>query len=113
MSARGIIVGNICTDFKTIGKGESKGISFSVACKDGKMTEYISCVAWNPLAAHIEKYTSKGSTVELVGRIKINDYVNEDGVKFKNTYVLIDNVEFLSKNRNPQQLDFSEVNENE
>ena len=108
MSAKAIIVGKICTELTKIGNEKNTGVKFSVACRDGKETEFIDCVGWGKLAININEYTCTGGIVEIYGRLKVNEYVNDDKVKFRKTYVAIDTIEFISKKTEQNQLNFSE-----
>ena len=78
---------------------------FSLACdygytKDGKLTEFVNCVAFGKTAETINKYCKKGAMIVAVGRIKNSSYDAQDGTKRYITDVLIKTIEFLeSKSR--------------
>ena len=73
---------------------------FSLACdrkfkSDGQPTaDFINCVAFGKTAEFIEKYFSKGSGIELEGRIQTGSYDNQEGKKVYTTDVVIESVEF-------------------
>ena len=73
---------------------------FSLACdygytKDGKLTEFVNCVAFGKTAETINKYCKKGAMNVAVGRIKNSSYDAQDGTKRYTTDVLIKTIEFL------------------
>lgn len=73
---------------------------FSLACdygytKDGKLTEFVNCVAFGKTAETINKYCKKGAMIVAVGRIKNSSYDAQDGTKRYTTDVLIKTIEFL------------------
>ena len=79
-----IIIGHLGNDpeIKEVGR-DSVVANFSVATnytykdRDGnkqKETTWHSCVAWNGIAEIVEKYTKKGSKVQVIGRIKHEKY---------------------------------------
>ncbi|MFV0479861.1 MAG: single-stranded DNA-binding protein [Anaerorhabdus sp.] len=96
MSARAILVGKICTNIEVIGNEDNKGVQFSLICKSGKARDFIRCVAWGRIAEVIQEMLGKGDFVEILGRLKVNEYTNKDKIKFRNTFVLIDNIEFIN-----------------
>lgn len=74
---------------------------FSLACdygytKDGKLTEFVNCVAFGKTAETINRYCKKGIMVVALGRIKNNSYEAQDGTKRYATDVIIESFEFVS-----------------
>lgn len=72
---------------------------FSVACdygynKEGKLTEFVNCVAFGKTAETINRYCKKGSMIVGQGRIKNNSYEAQDGTKRYSTDVVIESFEF-------------------
>lgn len=64
--------------------------SFSVACnrnyvtpqgEQKELTDYVSVVAWGPLAAAVCKYLNKGKRVFVKGRYSTRSYDGQDGQK--------------------------------
>lgn len=82
------IVGRLTADAKvnTL-KNERKVVNFSVAVNDSykpkgnelpvKFTNYFNCTYW--MNAAIAKYLTKGTLVELYGRISVNTWTNNEG----------------------------------
>ena len=74
---------------------EGKAVArFTLAVDDYKETDFISCVAFDKQAEWLEKWASKGTKVELTGKIKTGSYTNKDGVKVYYTEVRANNVGF-------------------
>lgn len=72
---------------------------FSVACdygynKEGKLTEFVNCVAFGKTAETINRYCKKGTLIVGQGRIKNNSYEAQDGTKRYSTDVVIESFEF-------------------
>lgn len=90
--------------------------SFTVACnRIGEGVDFISCQAWNASADYLSKYGSKGSKIELVGRIQVRDYKNKEGNKVYITEVIANQVSVSNSkkeeshaNANTNDVDYSE-----
>lgn len=67
---------------------------FTLAVDDYKDTDFISCVAFDKQAEWLEKWASKGTKVELTGKIKTGSYTNRDGAKVYYTEVRANSVGF-------------------
>lgn len=91
--------------------------SFSLAVdherkeKDGtRKSEFIDIQCWAQTAELCAKYLSKGRKVCVVGEIRINAYIANDGIKRRKAYIEANYVEFLDSKRSsdepmPQELD--------
>lgn len=72
-----------------------KVATFSLACRrTADVTDYPSCVAWEKTAELLEKYTRKGSMIEVDGRLTTRSYddPNYPNRKVYVTEVLVDNI---------------------
>lgn len=105
-----ILVGNLTKDaeIRTTNTGK-KVASLSIATSEGKdsqgnpLTEYHQLQAWDKLAEIIEKYTSKGKKIAVVGSLKTDSW-EQDGVKRYKTYIVIREMELLSpRSEEPKQ----------
>lgn len=79
---------------------------FSLAVKKNKEeANFINVVCWEQRADFLSNYAIKGTLIAVTGSIETNNYVNKDGNKVYQTYVLADGVEILSKPtiQNPYQ----------
>ena len=63
-----------------------------------QQADYISCVVWNKVAENVDKYCSKGSLVEVEGRLRSRSYDNAQGQRVYVTEVVCDSVQFLETN---------------
>ncbi len=73
----------------------SKAVArFTLAVDDYKDTDFISCVAFDKQAEWVEKWTNKGTKVELTGKIKTGSYTKQDGTKVYYTEVRANSVGF-------------------
>ena len=64
--------------------------------------DFISCVAFGKTAEFIEKYLTKGTKVNVVGRIQTGSY-EKDGRKIYTTDVVVDTVEFAESKKKEQK----------
>lgn len=94
-------VGRITRDITVIYAGELAIAKSSIAInrkfkRDGEPdADFINFVAFGKVAELIEKYTSKGSKVGIVGRIQTGNYTNKDGVKVYTTDIVVEEIDFL------------------
>lgn len=92
------LIGRIVKDLelKKI-KSDSSVCEFTLAVnRDKENADFINCVVWNKQAENLSKYHSKGSLIAVLGEIRTEQYEIKDQKKYK-TYVLVNNVEYLSK----------------
>lgn len=84
--------------------------SFSIATtenwtKDGEKqshTEWHQIVAWNRLAEICSEYLVKGSQVYIEGKIRTNEWEDQDGNKRSKKEVIANTVQFLSRSDSPK-----------
>jgi single-strand DNA-binding protein len=84
-------------------KNNKKVVGFSLAIndtfrKDGeqkKVTTYVDCSYW--LNAGIAQYLTKGTVVELYGRMGANAWTNKEGKAIANLTFHINNLKLLGK----------------
>lgn len=67
---------------------------FTLAVDDYKGTDFISCRALGKQAEFIEKWTKKGTKVEISGKIKTGNYENANGQTVYYTEVQANSVSF-------------------
>lgn len=97
-----IVTGRISTNLELKTFGESKVVNFGLAVKE-KETLFVDCTAWNKIAEMLCKYTSKGSSVLIEGKLDKKKYVNQNGISVEKMFILIERIEFLShKNQGAQ-----------
>ena len=57
--------------------------------------DFINCITWNNLAENIARHLSKGSFIELAGRIQTRNYEDKNGVKRTAVEVVANEVNFI------------------
>ena len=64
--------------------------------RDGgeKQTDFIDCTAWRHTAEFVSKYFSKGRMAVVSGRLQIDNYTDNDGVKHYSDQVIVNAFEF-------------------
>lgn len=92
-------------------KNERQVVNFSVAINDSykqkgatevtKVVTYVDCSYWGH--AGIAAYLTKGTTVELYGRIGVNAYVNGQGEAKANLRFHVNNIKLHGGGRNNTQ----------
>jgi len=102
-----IITGNVGKDPEIRYTADGKPVaSFSVACgekwKDGagnmkEHTEWFNVVAWGKLADICKQYVTKGRQINIVGRLRTEEYEDKDGVKRRTTKLNAEKVVLLGK----------------
>lgn len=59
--------------------------------KDGnKVTDFVDCTAWRKTAEYIVKYQTKGSLIEVSGRLKSRKWTDKDGNKRTSWFVQVE-----------------------
>ena len=93
--------GNLCKDIelKTTSSGKASLNNTIAVKRDYKNAEgeyesdFINLVFWGNQAEYVDKYLSKGSRINVVGRIQTRNYENNNGDKVYVTEVVVENVE--------------------
>lgn len=113
MSAKVFLTGRIANELKIKKIKENKVMEFNLACRDGKNTEFIPCTVWNSQAEMIEKYCTKGSMLEISGRLRTSEYI-VNNTRHKSWTVLVESFEFIGKNeKKTEQVQMELLNEKE
>jgi len=85
--------------------------SFSIATsetwknRDGEKqehTEWHQIVAWNRLAEICSEYLAKGSQVYIEGKIRTNEWEDQDGNERSRKEIIANTVQFLSRSDTPR-----------
>jgi single-strand DNA-binding protein len=64
-----------------------------------KKTDFFRCKAWRHTAEFVAQHVTKGRLVAVAGRIELNEYTGQDGVKKYSTDVVAESVELLDSQR--------------
>ena len=59
-------------------------------------TDFVKCILWNNMASNTAEYCRKGDIVGIKGRIQINNYETEEGLKRQSTEVIAEKITFLT-----------------
>lgn len=68
-----------------------------------EQTDFITCVVWKAQAENLVKYQDKGSLIAVNGSLRVDTYDNEQGERRYKTYVLANNIEYLSSKKETQE----------
>lgn len=74
-------------------------------------TDFVLCSTWGRPAHNIHKYCSKGSLVAVTGRLQSRHYDREDGSRVYVTEVLGDQIRFLDKRKDKEEVQSQAVPE--
>ena len=94
-----ILIGRITKDLELRKTKSNKSVcEFTLATNrvGSEDTDFISCMVWNQQAENLCKFQGKGSLIAVFGELRTDSYEIEGQKRYK-TYVLVSNVEFLSK----------------
>ena len=102
-----VLTGRLVRDIETraiASTGTSVG-TFTLANETGfgdkKRTNFIRCTAFGKTAESMEKYTSKGSLIGVVGELQHDTY-EKDGQKRESVTVIARSVEFINTGNAPK-----------
>ena len=115
-----ILTGRIANDLEIRSTTTGKSIcEFRLATnrpvnRDGeKVADFVSCRVWNKSAENLVKYQTKGNLIAVIGRIQIDSYTDKDGNKRYNNYVLVEDLEYLERKKDPEENKEDQEVENE
>lgn len=75
----------------------------AVAKNFGEGVDFVDCVAFRKTAEIISKYLKKGSLAFFEGEITTNTWEDKEGNNRKSTNVLVNRVEFLPQDKQPNK----------
>ena len=95
-----ICTGNLTRDveLKTTPSGSpvtTLGVANNETSKDGKLTTFLDVDVWGKQAKSCAEYLSKGSPVLIDGRLKLDQWTQQDGQKRNKLKVIANRVQFL------------------
>lgn len=99
------LIGRITKDLQIEKAGAHTVLKFSIAINNGKDRDatFINCQAWNKTADLIEQYFGKGSRIGIMGRLDVSKYENKEGKTVHNTYVTVNQIEFIDEKKKEHQ----------
>ena len=72
--------------------------------RDGeKVADFVNCRVWNKSAENLVKFQTKGNLIAVIGRIQIDNYQDKEGNKRYNYYVLVEDLEYLERKKEPEE----------
>ena len=70
------------------------------ANKEGeRIADFINCRVWNKTAENLVRYQKKGSLIAVTGKIQVDNYLDKEGRTKYNTYVLVEELEYLQSKK--------------
>lgn len=101
-----ILIGRITNDLVLKATSTGKSVcDFRIAInrpttKDGeKIADFINCRVWNKSAENLVRYQAKGNLIAIAGRMQVENYKDKDGNNRNNTYVLVEDLEYLERKK--------------
>jgi single-strand DNA-binding protein len=96
------LIGNLGSDPKFFGNGENPGARFDLATNEtfgsgderNQRTDWHRVICWGGLASSA-KHLSKGDKVALAGKLRSNDFEDDDGTKRRVIEVHASSIEFI------------------
>lgn len=68
--------------------------------RDGeRVADFLNCRVWNKSAENLTKYQAKGNLIAVIGRMQTETYQDKEGNKKYNTYVLVEELEYLESKK--------------
>ena len=112
---KSIITGRIANDLELRATSTGKNIcEFRLATnrpanKDGeRVADFINCRVWNKLAENLTKYQTKGNMIAVSGRIQVENYKDKEGKNRSNTYILVEDLEYLERKKDENKQEKNE-----
>lgn len=99
-----VLVGNVTKEIELqkVGEKETAKVEFQIAVNrkykneaGERITDFLQVEVWRGLAENVAKFVKKGDRVGVAGTIETGSY-EKDGQKIYRTYIVADDVEFLS-----------------
>lgn len=111
-----VLIGRITKDLelKTI-ESDKSVCNFSLAVNriGQEQADFINIAVWGKQAENLCEYQGKGSLISVSGALRVDNY-EVDGQKRYNTYVLANNIEYLTvrnKNEAPEERTETKAND--
>ena len=108
------ITGNICKDMKMeYTKNGKEVLTNTIAVPKGLKnevtgqydTDFIEFVCFEKKAVYLNKYATKGSKIEIAGKLRVDNWKDEQGNNHSRTYVVADSVNILSNKKKEENGD--------
>lgn len=113
---RCIITGRIANNLELRSTSTGKSVcEFRLATnrptnRDGeRVADFINCRVWNKTAENLTKYQKKGNLIAIIGRMQVDNYQDKDGNNRYNTYVLVEELEYLETKKKEENNEFKDL----
>lgn len=113
---RCIITGRIANNLELRSTSTGKSVcEFRLATnrptnRDGeRVADFINCRIWNKTAENLTKYQKKGNLIAIIGRMQVDNYQDKDGNNRYNTYVLVEELEYLETKKKEENNEFKDL----
>ena len=73
-------------------------------------TNFINVQCWEQRAEYLSTYATKGTLIGVSGSIETDSFINKDGKKVYDTYILANEVEVLSKPQKTENTEYTILN---
>lgn len=98
-----VLIGRLTKKVEQRKAGENMVSNFTLAVnRFTNDVDFINCVAWNKQSDVLYKYTNKGSTVAVSGRIQTRNYEGNDGKRVYITEVYAEQIVLLDSKKDTQ-----------
>lgn len=108
-----VLIGRITKDLELrTTEGQKSVCNFTLAVNrlGSEQADFINIAVWGKQAENLVEYQGKGSLISVCGALRVDNY-EVDGQKRYNTYVLANNIEFLSARRNGEETPVEKKND--
>ena len=106
------LTGNLCSDMKiSYTKNNKAYLENTIAVRKEKKNEegttesdFINFVAFEKKAEYLNTYAKKGDKVEVVGKLRVDNWQTEQGEWKSRSYVVVDKVQILTSRPKQENL---------
>lgn len=78
--------------------------------RDGeRVADFINCRVWGKTAENLVKYQTKGNLIAVIGRMQVDIYQDKEFKNKYNTYVLVEDLEYLERKKENNQEEVKEI----
>lgn len=110
------VTGNICKDMKLeYTRNNKEVLTNTIAVSKGLKNEetgqyesdFIEFVCFEKKANYLNQYATKGSKIEITGKLRVDNWKDDEGKSHSRTYIVADSINILSntKKNEPKIID--------
>lgn len=108
------LTGNLCKDMKIAYTKNGKaylentiGVSKEKKNEDGtKESDFIDFVAFEKKAEYLNQYAKKGDKIEVIGKLRVDNFQDKEGNYKTRSYVVVDKVQILTSRIKKEENEF-------